>query len=132
MISDIVTARRRRSVSRSSTRFAMLGAVLVWAGVGAVALHQAWQSAAAVDAQTLANPSIHAARATPALPAGTMYHSCEVARAAGAAPISSDEPGYNPRLDGDSDGLACEPVRGGMVSDLEWSARRMRRDMGSW
>ena len=37
-----------------------------------------------------------------------MYSSCAQARAAGAAPLSEGDPGYNPRLDRDKDGVACE------------------------
>lgn len=36
------------------------------------------------------------------------YATCAAARAAGAAPIRSDQPGYRTRLDGDKDGVACE------------------------
>jgi|GEM_PF-244755 len=42
---------------------------------------------------------------------GGMYRSCAEARAAGAAPMRIGAPGYNPRLDGDHDGIACEPIR---------------------
>lgn len=37
-----------------------------------------------------------------------MYSSCAQARAAGAAPLYEGDPGYNPRLDRDKDGVACE------------------------
>ncbi|MDP3746999.1 MAG: excalibur calcium-binding domain-containing protein [Phenylobacterium sp.] len=40
------------------------------------------------------------------------FRSCAAARAAGAARLSRGDPGYNPKLDGDGDGLACEPYRG--------------------
>ena len=36
------------------------------------------------------------------------YKNCSAARAAGAAPIHYGEPGYRPKLDRDSDGVACE------------------------
>lgn len=42
----------------------------------------------------------------------SMWRSCAAARAAGAAPVYRGQPGYNPNLDGDSDGIACEPYRG--------------------
>lgn len=42
---------------------------------------------------------------------GAMYRSCAAARAAGAAPMRRGQPGYNPDLDGDRDGIACEPYR---------------------
>lgn len=37
------------------------------------------------------------------------YSGCNEARAAGAAPIYAGEPGYRSDMDGDSDGIACEP-----------------------
>lgn len=37
------------------------------------------------------------------------YYNCDAARAAGASPIHRGEPGYRDTLDGDDDGVACEP-----------------------
>lgn len=37
------------------------------------------------------------------------YRNCDAARAAGAAPIFSGSPGYRDEMDGDGDGIACEP-----------------------
>jgi len=39
------------------------------------------------------------------------YPNCNAARAAGVAPISRGSPGYRSELDGDGDGVACEPIR---------------------
>ena len=39
------------------------------------------------------------------------YRNCAAAWAAGVAPISYGNPGYRDELDGDSDGIACEPYR---------------------
>lgn len=39
------------------------------------------------------------------------YRNCDAARAAGVAPIYRGSPGYRPEMDGDSDGIACEPYR---------------------
>ncbi len=36
------------------------------------------------------------------------YKNCDAARAAGAAPIKREEPGYRPELDRDKDGTACD------------------------
>jgi len=49
----------------------------------------------------------------PASPAGsgTYFRNCREARAAGAAPIRRGQPGYRLELDGDGDGIACEPFR---------------------
>jgi hypothetical protein len=39
------------------------------------------------------------------------YSGCNEVRAAGKAPIYAGEPGYRSEMDGDSDGIACEPYR---------------------
>lgn len=39
------------------------------------------------------------------------YRNCDAARAAGVAPIYRGSPGYRPVMDGDGDGIACEPYR---------------------
>jgi hypothetical protein len=43
---------------------------------------------------------------------GDHWSRCDEARAAGSAPIYIGEPGYRDGLDGDADGIACEPYRG--------------------
>lgn len=45
-------------------------------------------------------------------PPGTYYRNCKEAWAAGAAPLRRGQPGYRPEMDGDGDGIACEPYRG--------------------
>jgi Excalibur calcium-binding domain len=40
------------------------------------------------------------------------YAGCRDARAAGAAPLYRGDPGYRSGMDGDNDGIACEPYRG--------------------
>jgi hypothetical protein len=40
------------------------------------------------------------------------FANCSHARAAGAAPIYRGSPGYRSGMDGDDDGVACEPYRG--------------------
>ena len=47
-----------------------------------------------------------------ALPAGYTYSGCNAVRAAGVAPLYRHEPGFSERLDGDGDGIGCEPYRG--------------------
>lgn len=39
------------------------------------------------------------------------YANCREARAAGAAPLYRGQPGYRSQMDGDNDGVACEPPR---------------------
>jgi hypothetical protein len=41
--------------------------------------------------------------------AGDLWQGCDDARAAGTAPIHLGEPGYRKDMDGDGDGIACEP-----------------------
>jgi hypothetical protein len=43
--------------------------------------------------------------------ATTYYPGCNAARAAGAAPIYRGQPGYRQEMNGDGDGIACEPHR---------------------
>jgi hypothetical protein len=38
------------------------------------------------------------------------YAGCNEVRAAGKAPLHSGQPGYRPEMDGDGDGIACEPI----------------------
>lgn len=44
-------------------------------------------------------------------PSGVYFRSCAEARAAGYAPLYRGQPGYRPQMDGDNDGVACEPYR---------------------
>ncbi len=39
------------------------------------------------------------------------YRGCREVRAAGAAPLHRDQPGYREGMDGDGDGIACENYR---------------------
>ncbi|MDZ4692740.1 excalibur calcium-binding domain-containing protein [Terricaulis sp.] len=39
------------------------------------------------------------------------FPDCTAARAAGAAPVYANDPRYGPHLDGDDDGIGCEPRR---------------------
>jgi hypothetical protein len=48
-------------------------------------------------------------RRAPAVEASVYYRGCREARAAGVAPIYRGQPGYRPGMDGDDDGIACEP-----------------------
>lgn len=43
---------------------------------------------------------------------GAYYSGYNDARAAGVAPLHVGKPGYRPEMDGDRDGIACEPYRG--------------------
>lgn len=41
-----------------------------------------------------------------------LYADCDAVRAANAAPLRADQPGYRAALDGNMNGIACEPVGG--------------------
>jgi hypothetical protein len=41
----------------------------------------------------------------------TYYSGCDEVRAAGKAPLYAGQPGYREGMDGDDDGIACEPIR---------------------
>ncbi|OJW72763.1 MAG: hypothetical protein BGO57_16140 [Sphingomonadales bacterium 63-6] len=53
-----------------------------------------------------------AVRNSPSSRPAVFYRNCNEARAAGAAPLHRGQPGYRPEMDGDNDGIACEPYRG--------------------
>lgn len=56
------------------------------------------------------DPQADAAATAP--PARYVYYpNCTAAWNAGAAPIYYGEPGYRSGMDGDGDGIACEPIR---------------------
>lgn len=42
-------------------------------------------------------------------PIGAYYSNCDDARSAGVAPLYAGEPGFRSEMDGDGDGVACEP-----------------------
>ena len=77
-------------------------------------LDEQWaERAAAGPAAAAATPSA----STDQAPFGnadqaTVYYSgCNEVRAAGKAPLHAGDPGYRTDMDGDGDGLACEPIR---------------------
>jgi hypothetical protein len=50
-------------------------------------------------------------RPAPRKAASVYFPGCNEVRAAGLAPLLRGEPGYRPEMDGDDDGIACEPHR---------------------
>jgi len=71
-------------------------------------------SAEELDAQQPSSGTVVPQQAGPAKTSGSSwsYPNCRAARAAGAAPLYAGQPGYGPHMDGDGDGIACEPYRG--------------------
>lgn len=56
-------------------------------------------------------PIARAPSRSTARPSEVYYRNCKEAWAAGAAPLHRGRPGYRPEMDGDGDGIACEPYR---------------------
>jgi Excalibur calcium-binding domain len=52
-----------------------------------------------------------------------MFAGCNEVRARGLAPLRRGEPGYGEHMDGDGDGVACEPYVGmeaGSETDVDF------------
>jgi hypothetical protein len=60
-----------------------------------------------------ARPELPVRRSTEAQ---VYFPGCNEVRAAGLAPLFRDQPGYRPDMDGDGDGIACEPHRRGSAA----------------
>lgn len=56
-------------------------------------------------------PSPFVAGPKPIRSGSRSFRNCKEAWAAGAAPLYRGQPGYRPEMDGDGDGIACEPFR---------------------
>lgn len=77
--------------------------------------HETLMTAEQLDSQqpAYAAPRPSSARSpTQSIRPSWSYRNCREARAAGAAPLYRGQPGYGPHMDGDGDGIACEPYRG--------------------
>lgn len=86
---------------------AVLGAI---AGLGSIAASPGGKQQIMSAAHSIA-VSAGMARAR-APQAGDYWPGYDAARAAGTAPIYRGEPGYRSGMDGDDDGIACEPYHG--------------------
>jgi len=97
---------RRRHGARPKSRGSFIvNALLLW-GVVAVATWALLPEAVSIWRQSTRTPEQLAA-----VEQSVYYANCDAARAAGAAPIYRGQPGYREGMDGDSDGIACEPYR---------------------
>lgn len=98
-----VNSDRRRRLSRSAgwrTIGECLLAAVVLGGAAGWGLNQFDQyRAAQAKRQAL----------LAALPAGYVFPGCNAVRAHGLAPLFRGEPGFSDYMDGDRDGIACEP-----------------------
>jgi len=68
-----------------------------------------WRAEKPEDVSPGAHLSAAPAPRRAAARSGVYYSGCREARAAGAAPMYRGDPGYRPEMDGDNDGIACEP-----------------------
>ena len=86
--------------------------VLPAAAAVGIALGSIWAavptSLAAADGKP--RPSADAKLQPPA--AAVYYSGCNEVRALGKAPLYEGQPGYRIEMDGDGDGVTCEPHRG--------------------
>ena len=104
--------RRKQQVEQHKTILTYLGLAAIVgavAGVGSVAFDRADVGVPTSLKGLAVSTGMMRARA----PAeGDYWSGCDEARIAGSAPIYMGEPGYREGLDGDNDGVACEPYRG--------------------
>ena len=74
----------------------------------------AWLAAVAFGATWWAFPNLERLTQSPeeraAIEQSMTYSGCDEVRDLGKAPLHAGEPGYRTTMDGDGDGLACEPV----------------------
>jgi hypothetical protein len=97
-----------RALEKAMTRTKFLATIVLAAGAF---LPAPLATAGAQEQDRERRPRLTAAQTrAPADPA-VRYRNCAEAWAAGAAPIRRGAPGYAPHLDGDLDGIACEPIR---------------------
>lgn len=99
-------AASRRSSATSVLTCAAIGGVAI--GAASLTLEEQGRADLTTSVRTVA-VTTGLARARPPQ-AGDHWGGCNDARAAGTAPIYRDEPGYRDDMDGDGDGIACEPV----------------------
>lgn len=97
---------RPRVRPRQQSRAAFVRNLLFVWGVVAIATWTAIPQLFALSSAVTTTPEQRAATEQ-----SVYYRNCNAARAAGAAPIYRGQPGYREGLDGDSDGIACEPYR---------------------
>lgn len=89
----------------------MLAPAILFVGVFAVASYALMPRAAApAPAQAIDQPAAPPPTVRRLAAPTFTFAGCNAARAAGRENIPIGDPAYHPRLDGDGDGLACEPL----------------------
>jgi hypothetical protein len=96
---------------RLTTATVLIGAGALGAAIGVGSLAMAPEGRADLAAGAHAVAVAAGIKRQRAPQPNDYWGGCNAARAAGTAPIYRGEPGYRPEMDGDGDGLACEPVR---------------------
>ncbi|MEO5597085.1 MAG: excalibur calcium-binding domain-containing protein [Novosphingobium sp.] len=103
--------KQRSNEQRSSLKFLGIAAVLgVSIGTGSIALTPDGRSRISTAIRPFAIQAGIVRAREPQV--GDYWAGCNSARSAGTAPIYRGEPGYRVEMDGDSDGVACEPYHG--------------------
>lgn len=97
-------------LDRLSTQSVLLGAGVLGVALGVGSLATTPQGRVAVAAKTSDVAVATGLKRAREPQAGDYWGGCNSARAAGTAPIFRGEPGYRPGMDGDNDGIACEPI----------------------
>jgi hypothetical protein len=95
-------------IAAMSEKIILLGSILFGA-VGGIA----WSELPSADRASprAANPALTARVVAPPTDPNVRYSGCDEVRALGKAPLYADQPGYREDMDGDGDGIACEPHR---------------------
>jgi len=96
-------------LSRLTVASVMIAAIGGGAVIGIGSAGPTGATAAAGSAREV-GAALGVVRARPPQP-GDRWPGCNDARSAGTAPIYRGEPGYDAAMDGDDDGIACEPIR---------------------
>lgn len=99
--------RRRRTATMKVLGAAAVGGLVVGT-LGA--MNESGGAASIASSGRGIAASLGLARKNTPMP-GAHYPGCDDARAAGVAPLYFGEPGYRTEMDGDGDGVACEPYR---------------------
>lgn len=96
---------------RSTTTFVLIGAAALGGiiGVGSAMVTPEGRAATSAAAKDIGVATGFRRQRVPQ--PGDHWDGCDDARAIGSAPIYEGEPGYDVSMDGDADGIACEPVR---------------------
>jgi len=105
--------RRKQQIEQRKTIFTYFGVAALVGAIAGVASGAFARADNADVATTLKGLAVSAGIMRARAPAeGDYWSSCDEARITGSAPIYIGEPGYREGLDGDNDGIACEPYRG--------------------